>query len=229
MDFFVRNFKFFRNNLGFTQEQLAKALSIELVTVAFYETGKNKPSMHILQKACEIFGISLDYLYLYSDCLYPRNLKLLRLAKTLDNEAFSEARSSIESVIKSLLGKTPNIETNIKFDIIDFDITQSFYKNLKNIRKFKKLTQPEVAKILGISRDLLAQYEQKSFPPIERLAKISIAFDVSMHVLITGEKLLFDFDDKFFGKTIFSADQLLTLEEHKMLIHLMEAIINNKT
>ena len=60
---------------------------------------------------------------------------------------------------------------------------KDFHKNLKDIRSYRKLTQPELAKELGISRSLVAQYELKIYPPIERLVDISKLLNVSIHVI----------------------------------------------
>jgi transcriptional regulator with XRE-family HTH domain len=223
------NLKTFRNYFNLTQEQLSKLLSIELTTVAFYESGKIKPSFPILYKLIEIYQISLDYLILNENCNFPRNLKLLKLARKLDDVSFSDARSNIEETIKNLLGRKIDKDFSLKQDLMDIELGKSFHKNLKEARNLRKMTQPELSQKISISRSLLSQYEFNCYPPIERLIQISGILDISMHALITGEKLFFDFDDRIFGRTILFADQRLLLEEHKMLIHFMEAIINNKT
>ena len=87
--------------------------------------------------------------------------------------------------------------------------------------------QKDIAKLLDTNKSMVTHYENKSVPPIESLLKLSNYFNISIHALSTGQKLFFPFKDGQFGETIFQADQLLTLEEHKMMIHLMEAIIKN--
>lgn len=61
------------------------------------------------------------------------------------------------------------------------------------------------------------------------MIKLSKFFDVSIHAMVTGEKLRFDFQDGHFGRTIVLADQLLSLDDHKILIKLMENIILEST
>jgi len=228
MKIFSDNFKYFRNNFGYTQEQLAKLLSLDRITITNYESGKANPSMPVLKKMIELFGISLDYLLLNENCQYPKSIKLLILAKNLDLSTYSEARSSIESIINSFWSKKLNPEINYKLDNLVDSLTNSFNKNMKELRNQKNITQLQLAQNINISRTLLNQYETKSFPPIQRLIELSKFFDLSMHAMISGELLSFDFDDKFFGKTILSADQQLSIEEKKNLINLMEAAINNQ-
>ncbi len=222
------NFKYFRNIFGLTQDHIAKLLSIDRITITNYESGKANPSFTILKKMVELLGISLDYLILFDDCQYPRNLKLLKLAKKLDFSNYSDARSSIESVINTFWSKKLNPAITCKFDNLVSYLTNSFNNNLKELRNQKNITQLQLAQTIDVSRTLLNQYETKTFPPIERLVKLSEFFDLSVHAMITGENLTFDFEDKFFGKTILAVDQQLTIEEHKTLINLLEAAIENK-
>ena len=60
--------------------------------------------------------------------------------------------------------------------------------NLVNHRKNKKITQQEMADILGIKRTTYASYEQDlSSPDIETLKKISQFFRVSIDELVGNE------------------------------------------
>jgi transcriptional regulator with XRE-family HTH domain len=226
MKYLAGNLRYFRSSFGLSQDQLAKALPLEYRAIVSYETGERIPPANILLCIAQFYGISLDFLALKDICTYPRNLKLLNLAKNLDNEAFSDSRSSIEGVIKTLLPKNKALEFNIKLDMLEIDFEPSFNGNLKNIRAFKKLTQSQLSETLGISKDLLAQYEKKTLPPMEKLINIADKLEVSLHALLTGERLYFDFADRLFGKTILSSDQILNLEDQKILVRLLEATIN---
>lgn len=224
----MENFKIFRNLFEFTQDELAQKLSIEKNTIAYYESGKTVPSFKILLKTIEVFCISFDYFLLANQCQYPRNLKFLKLAKDLDNSFFSDARSNIEIAAKSLLGRDISREINLRQDNININLENNFNKNLKELRTLKKLTQPELSSKLGISRTLLSQYELKNYPPIDRFIELSNILDVSMHAISTGQKLEFNFQDKFFGETMLLADHLLSLDDQKVLIRLMESALSNK-
>lgn len=225
----MENFKYFRNYFGLTQEQLANNLSLDKNTVALYEAGKASPSIKVLIQLIDVYGISLDYFLTGSNCFYPKNLKLLLLAMKLDNVLHSEQRSNIESSAKSLLGNNFNVELQLKQDLINIELVNNFHKNLKEIRNLKKLKQLEISNKLGFSKNLLAQYESKSYPSIERLIELSNFFNISLHALVLGQKLYFQFTDGYFGKTMLLADHLLSLEDHKILIRLMESALSNKT
>lgn len=228
MYFFSGNLKSFRNIFDLTQEQLAKALSLEYRTIVAYETGKRIPPVNTLLQIARFYGISLDFLIMNERCSFPRNIKLLRLAKTIDNDIYSDARSSFEGMVKAMWSKKLNTETVFKQDHIEISLNNSFHNNLKDLRNYKKMTQPQLAELINVSRSLFSQYEAGSFPSIERIIKLSEIFDLSLHALVSGEKLTFDFDDRYFGKIMLSADQQLSFEEHKTLINLLEATINNK-
>lgn len=228
MEILRNNIKFLRLNFGFTQEQLANLLCLDITTANYYETGKRHPSTQILIKIAELFGITMDFLINSNKTEYPYNLKLLRMAKNLDTDSYYDARSSIEGVIKNIIGKKTDTNLNIKQDGLDIELQASFHKNLKDIRNHKKMTQPYLAKLIGTTKNSIAHYENESFPPIDKLNELSEKLEVSIHCLLTGEKLLFDFDDRLFGKTILSADHILSIDDHKMLIRYMEAAINNQ-
>ena len=226
----MKNLSVLRNFFNLSQSELGNKLLLEKDTIARYEVGKLKPSFKTLKNFVAFYEISFDFLLLNIDCTYPKNLKLLRLAKKLDELYKSESRNTIESSAKSLLGDNFNSNILIKNDdLITIDITDSFHLNLKKLRNFKNINQVELAEKLNISRSGYSQYEVKNYPPIEKLIKLSEFLNISIHALATGEKLSFNFTDGYFGKTMFLADQLLTLEQQKILITLMEAIIKNSS
>lgn len=52
--------KKFRENSGYTQQQMADALSIDRSTYAYYETGKTCPSIETIMKIKNILNVSLE-------------------------------------------------------------------------------------------------------------------------------------------------------------------------
>lgn len=52
--------KKFRENSGYTQQQMADALNIDRSTYAYYETGKTNPSLGTLMKIKDILNVSLE-------------------------------------------------------------------------------------------------------------------------------------------------------------------------
>lgn len=51
-----------RMKRGYTQDELSKAIGIARQTYAGYERGKHEPSIEILIRIAEVYGISLDIL-----------------------------------------------------------------------------------------------------------------------------------------------------------------------
>ena len=66
-----------------------------------------------------------------------------------------------------------------------------FSEKLQELRKNKGLTQEELAEFLYVSRTAVSKWESgRGYPNIESLKEISKFFDVSIDVLLSGEKLL---------------------------------------
>ncbi len=64
-----------------------------------------------------------------------------------------------------------------------------FGSQLKKLRKNNKITQKELAKILGLAQTTIANYENNSrFPNQETLLEIANYFEVTLDYLITGKK-----------------------------------------
>jgi transcriptional regulator with XRE-family HTH domain len=225
----MRNFKNLRLFSNLTQEDIAKKLKIKATVVSNYETGSALPSFNSFLNLVEIFNISFDFLVLDNNCLYPKNLKLLKLAKELDNFSQPEPRSHIEISTKNfLIGKNTG-DLEIKQDFLDVELSNNFHDNLKIIRNSKDLSQLQLSTILKTTTPAVTMYEKNRFPSVDKLLILSEFLKVSIHALATGDKLFFDFQDRHFGRTMLLADQLLTLEEHKILITLMETIIKNSS
>ena len=47
-----------RENVGYTQQQVAEALHVERSTYTYYETGKTTPDINTIIKLAKIFGVS---------------------------------------------------------------------------------------------------------------------------------------------------------------------------
>lgn len=56
--------------------------------------------------------------------------------------------------------------------------------------ELKKLTQEQVAELLGVSRQTISNWEnEKSYPDIISVIKMSECYDVSLDYLLKGEKM----------------------------------------
>jgi transcriptional regulator with XRE-family HTH domain len=219
----MENLKEIRNFFNLTQDELAKKLMIkDQALIAQYES-KATPSMKVLKKISEVFNLSIDFIALSTNCNYARNLKLLTLAQRFDVSAPSQSRGHVETTAEIFL-KEKNI-TEIKQDSFEEDLTDNFHKNLKILRSRKDKSQEELASLLKVGRTTISSYERNIFPPLDNLIKLSECLDASMHALVTGQKLTFQFNDGPFGKTMLLADRLLPLEKQKYLIELMEDIV----
>lgn len=57
-----KNIKTKREELGYSQEEMAKRLKISQSAYSFYEVGKRKIPPQVLVNMADIFGCSIDYL-----------------------------------------------------------------------------------------------------------------------------------------------------------------------
>lgn len=222
----ANNLRNLRKYKEITLEQLAKNININFDTARNYELDDNIPHMETIIKMSNHFQVSIDFLF-DNNTNYARNIKLLSLSKQID-KMDQVNRFQIENTANSLLKSKDNkSNTNIKTDIININLTNSIHENIKDIRENKSMPQKYIAEYLQVTQGLIAHYESKSVPNIDKLIKLSKLFNISIHALATGSLLNFEFQNKNLGDTMLLADQLLTLEEHKILIYLMETIINN--
>ena len=226
-DSIVNNLRILRKYKEITLEQLSNNIKINFDTFRNYEQNYITPQINTLIKISNYFGISLDFLLLWDKTNYQKNLKFLKLAKKIDEETQTQERTNIEMTTKSFLDKIKsNNEIIIKQDNPELELTDNIHKNIKILREKKEYSQKQLAEMLEVNQSQIAHYQNKSIPPAEKLIKLSEIFNISIHALATGEKLFFDFQDRPFGNTILLADQLLPLEDQKIIIKLMENIIN---
>lgn len=216
-------FKELRTFFGLTQSELAKRLMLESGnSISNFEANSELPPLNALIKLSGIYGLSIDFLILNNSCNYPRNIKLLTLAKEFDSSAQYQSRSHVEASAQIFLKDKKNEE--IKQDTLEMELNENFHSNLKEIRTFRQKSQLELSQNVGVARTAITLYENKIFPVVENLIKISDFLNVSMHALLTGQKLNYQFTDGHFGKTMLLADRLLPLEKQKYLVELMEGI-----
>ena len=59
------------------------------------------------------------------------------------------------------------------------------------IRKDKKMTQEEFAKLFNVTRQTVSNWEnEKSYPDLQTLIKISDMFEISLDTLMKGDKTM---------------------------------------
>ena len=219
-----KNIKQLRNYKNITLEEFSNITSININTAQNYENKSIVPSISSLHNIANYFGISLDYLIQSNKTDYPFNLKLFSLALKVDALDQSK-RFQIESTANSFLqGKE---KVNVQLDTTPIELEDNIHVNIKLIRSEKNILQKEIAELLEVKQGVASRYEKNVTPSIDKIVKLSKFFGISIHALTTGQKLCFNFIDGHLEKTILQADKLLSLDEHKMLIHLMETIIKN--
>ena len=214
-----------------TIEQLSMFININTETIINYERKKNIiPPLHNLIKISNFYLISLDFLLLWDNTNYVKTIKLINLAKKLDDYYQPQERTHIEVTAKSFLSQKDNIFPDIitKQDNINIDLTNSINKNIELLKEKKDVSQKKIADFLNVNQSQVSHYQNKSIPPVDKLIKLSEYFNISIHALATGEKLYFDFQDRHFGKTMLLADRFLSLEHQQFLIELMENIVKKK-
>ena len=218
-----------RKNKKLTRNEIQQYINIDETTLENYENAKKNPSFKFLLRISKFFEFTIDFLINEGKIDYPKNLKLLNLAKKFDKQEMRNQRNQIEANASSFLSKIKNANFQPKIDDFEEKLTNDFHVNFKTIRVSKDISQAKFGEPLGISARSIFGYEHNFYPPIDKLKKISERLNVSAHSLTTGDKLHFKFDDKHFGDTMIKADHFLPLEEHKMLIHLMEAILQSQS
>lgn len=62
MKIFAERFKELRQEIGISQDKLAKALKMSNSVICYYETNKSEPTISVLNKIADYFDVSADYL-----------------------------------------------------------------------------------------------------------------------------------------------------------------------
>ena len=73
--------KSLRKENKYTQEDIAKKLNMTTSGYGYYEQGKNKPPLEILQKLTSIYSVSLDYLLGNDDVRLKNEVKIDSVVK----------------------------------------------------------------------------------------------------------------------------------------------------
>lgn len=211
------------NNL--TLEQFSKLIGISNEAAVSYERESNIiPSLDKLVKISSFFSVSIDFLLLWKYTNYPKNLKLIKLAKNLDELSQAHERSHIEITAQSFLDRISDKNIDLKQDTIDINLSNNIHENIKVIKEYKDISSKQLIDFLGVSKSQISQYQNKATPSPDKLLKLSEIFNISMHFLVTGEKLSFDFKDGHFSEIIFLTDKFLSLDHQRFLIELIENI-----
>jgi transcriptional regulator with XRE-family HTH domain len=130
--------KFFREQVGYTQQQLAEKAGISSKAVGRYEHGNRVPSVEIAQRIAEAMGISVNEL-LYPEAIRetPGALRTVRIPDVLsidieELQAELDARSDkLNSIIKNF-DKLNDAGQQAVIDYVDALTKMQKYKKDKN-------------------------------------------------------------------------------------------------
>lgn len=107
MHIFSRNLSHLAEAMGWSQAELGKALGISQGMASKYLKGKASPSLKMLDKCAEVFGVSIEELFRKGEVPKPRvdqSFSLLRkvlgLLHTADEFELREVISTIEGCRK---------------------------------------------------------------------------------------------------------------------------------
>lgn len=137
-----------------SQEELANKLNISRSNIANYETSKNLPSIEILQKMSNLFGVSIDYLLGNTNIENPKQILEEKLATLhLSEKELEEAIKYVLDYYSSNRIINPILKENFSnskiekaFSIIQF-IAANFFGN-------------KIDKTLGDSFDFLSPHSE---------------------------------------------------------------------
>lgn len=112
---FSYRLKQLREDLGITQDELAKMLNLTQSTIAYYESGRKMPTLENAIIITKIFNTSLDYLVGISNCQTSENIKenqiLYHANKSLldgINKLSADSLKELENFIRYLRFKDEN-------------------------------------------------------------------------------------------------------------------------
>lgn len=107
---FDERLKQLRDEIGLSQNQLAKKLGMHDRHISLLERGGSKPGIDTLKKISEIFGVSTDYL-IFDNAPRQSTIKLadtelLDLFYSLDKLNDPQSNNLVKELIKSVIFKT---------------------------------------------------------------------------------------------------------------------------
>ena len=98
----VMRLKELRNNSGISQEKIAEYIGCSGAVYSRYETGARQPSIDIMIKLANFFGVSLDYLVgnreFEETTLSEREIEVLRAFREADPRAKADAYNLLVSL-----------------------------------------------------------------------------------------------------------------------------------
>ena len=109
---FAKNLRYYRTNLGITQEELARRAGVTRNAIANYESGRTEPSFEALCFFCEELGVEADQLLMDQD--YTK--AYIHTRQVTDDEAallsaYREADPVYQTVALDILRQHKKVKT----------------------------------------------------------------------------------------------------------------------
>lgn len=220
---FSKNLKSFRESKNLSTYEFAKIIKISVSSLKNYEYMKMFPPYERLFTIADYFGVSIDYLILGEKTNFIKHTDFVNHAHRLDG-MWQEA-SKILNYIDEFLDLRK--KSNNIYDEYPHKLKNNFNDNFSLIVEKSNYIGRELAEKTGISERQITSYKHGTEPPYKILFRISSFFKISMHALITGQKLQFDFENKGFKEVILKADEHLSIEHIEMTIKYIKQILKN--
>lgn len=220
--------KFFLSNLnslyGLSLKELSKKSKLNFTTLEGYEFKNIQPPYQNIIKLSSFFNLSIDYLTRGEQSRFIKNILFLKFANEVDDLPYSEV-NKLEIYIDAFLDRRKSIHRI--YDKADLQFTKNFNDNFRAIVEYSELTENDFAKKFDLTKRKVASYKKATECPYEILCKISDKYKISMHWIITGEKLNFNFEDRKFEKQVLKADEYLEKKYIDNTIELAEKILKS--
>ena len=203
------NIKKIRESKGMSRKELADKVGITESAIFRYETNQREPRFSILCKISEALEVPINKLIYEDDEIIEmptgKKIKSIRNKSNLTQQELADLAGISLRALSNYEGGTrvPPLEIMIRLakalnvDIKDLDAKSplvDYYddilgKKIKLYRKYKSLTQKQLADKIGVSELTIRRYESNQKEPKHNtLIKIAEALDISIKELI-------DYDD----------------------------------
>ena len=148
-----------------TQVELAKILGKSKQMISFYESGDKFPSVEMLEKYADFFGVTTDYLLGRTDCRSPN----ISIRGICDYLGLSEASvmqlhemNDMEVTVNKLGKLIGNNSLSSKMDIINYFIESDLLSIcVLDLQSLKQYSQ-EVMSIDKVDKDNRKQFEESN-------------------------------------------------------------------
>lgn len=133
----ISNLKFYRQNSGLTQKQVAEALHIERTTYTYYENGKTLPNVITLKKLAEIYNVPVDCL-MPSESNKPMEVGDSDFSSPQKEENAQQAAARKTSNEKIYCLSNDEQSLIINYRILPGEVKREVFENLKQLtEKYK--------------------------------------------------------------------------------------------